>query len=256
VAKQASLKIPIRLMKPQIFRVRAARAPLTAIIYAVAGLMAFASQAQAAELSGNVALTTDYVWRGSTQTQGDPAVQAGFKVTGKSGLYASAWGSNVEFAPETRASSELDFTVGWSKALDAKWAVDVNLLRYQYPATAVDLNWTELNGTITYNGDYWASLGFSNEALGYDARGTYALVGAKFPVSNTFRVETSVAHYFLDDAVVAKSGYTHGLVSAVWTFQSPFELRVTAHDTDANARAVFGEAFAGSRVEAALQASF
>jgi uncharacterized protein (TIGR02001 family) len=177
-------------------------------------------------------------------------------VVGKSGLYASAWGSNVEFAPETRASGELDFTVGWSHALGAKWAMDVNLLRYQYPATAVDLNWTELNGTIIYNGNYWASLGVSNEALGYDARGTYALVGAKFPITDTFRVETNVAHYFLDNAVVAKSGYSHGMASAVWTFKAPYELRVTAHGTDANARAIFGDDFAGSRVEAAFQASF
>lgn len=256
MAKQALLNISIRLMKPQIFRVREARTPLTAIICAVVGLMVAASQAKAAELSGNVALTTDYVWRGGTQTQGDPAVQAGLKVTGKSAVYASAWGSNVEFAPETRASSELDFTVGWSKALGAKWAVDVNLLRYQYPATAVDLNWTELNGTITYNSNYWASLGVSNEALGYDARGTYALIGAKFPITDAFRFETNVAHYFLDSAVIATSGYTHGLVSAVWTFKAPYELRVTAHGTDANARAIFGDDFAGSRVEAALQASF
>ncbi|HPW14053.1 MAG TPA: TorF family putative porin, partial [Thermomonas sp.] len=70
-----------------------------------------AADASAADLSGNATLTTDYVWRGSTQTQGDPAVQAGFKVSGASGLYASAWGSNVKFAPETHASSELDFTI-------------------------------------------------------------------------------------------------------------------------------------------------
>lgn len=77
-----------------------------------------AANASAADLSGNATLTTDYVWRGSTQTQGDPAVQAGFKVSGASGLYASAWGSNVKFAPETHASSELDFTISWGKRLN------------------------------------------------------------------------------------------------------------------------------------------
>ena len=137
-------------MKQKIFRMREARAPLMTAICAVVGLMALATQAKAAEVTGNATLTSDYVWRGSTQTQGDPAVQAGFKLAGESGLYASVWGSNVEFAPETHASSELDFTVGWGKQLADEWAVDVNVLHYRYPSTAVDLNWTELNGTVTW----------------------------------------------------------------------------------------------------------
>jgi len=223
--------------------------------------LACAAQARASDLSGNAAVTTDYVWRGSSQSSGDPAVQAGFKVAGESGLYASIWGSNVKFAPGSDASSEFDYTVGWGKSLNDDWALDVNVLRYQYPSTAVDLNWTELNGTVTYKGNTWASVGHSNEALGYDASGTYAQIGAKFPVNDAFRFEAALAHYFLDDAVVAENGYTHGQVSAIWAFnaQAPgkhVELRVTAHATDSDAKAIFGDDYAGSRVEAALQASF
>lgn len=243
-------------MKQTIFRARETRAPLTALFCTVVGLMAMTSQAKAADVGGNAAITTDYVWRGSTQTSGDPAVQAGFKIAGENGLYASAWGSNVRFAPGSDANAEFDFTVGWGKALNDDWALDVNVLRYQYPSTAVDLNWTELNATATYKGNYWASVGHSNEALGYDASGTYALVGAKFPINEAFRVEAAVAHYFLDDGVVARDGYTHGSVGAVWAFKAPFELRVTAHATDSDAKAIFGDAYAGARIEAALQASF
>ena len=238
------------------------RSPLQLLPFAFSALSllvigaTFATSAKAQSFSGNAALTTDYVWRGSTQTSGNPAVQAGVKVAGDSGLYASVWGSNVKFAPGSDASSEFDFTVGWGKSLNDDWAVDVNVLRYQYPSTAVDLNWTELNGTVTYMGNYWASVGHSNEALGYDAGGTHALVGARFPVNDAFRVEAAVAHYFLDDAVVARDGYTHGSVSAVWAFKAPFELRLTAHATDSDAKAIFGDDYAGSHIEAALQASF
>ena len=86
-------------MKQVLFRQREACAPLIALLALVVGGMSLASQTKAADFSGNAALTTDYVWRGSTQTQGDPAVQAGFKLSGDSGLYASIWGSNVRFAP-------------------------------------------------------------------------------------------------------------------------------------------------------------
>ena len=243
-------------MKQTLFRAREARAPLTVLLCTIVGLMALASQAKAEDLSGNAAITTDYVWRGSTQSSGDPAAQAGFKLSGASGFYASAWGSNVKFAPELRASSELDFTIGWSGALSDDWSVDANVLRYQYPSTSTGLNWTEFNGTLTYRGNYWGSVGYSNEALGYDADGVYTLIGAKFPINDRLRLEANAAHYFLDDAVVARNGYTHGWLSVVWTVKGPLEARLTVHGTDDNAKAIFGDDFAGSRVEAALQAGF
>jgi uncharacterized protein (TIGR02001 family) len=245
---KASKRIPGQAMKVKSFRI--------ALSAAIPGLMMIGPNAKAADFSGNATLTSDYVWRGSTQTLGDPAAQLGFKLAGDSGFYASAWGSNVHFAPGTGANLELDLAAGWAKNLSDDWALDVNVLRYQYPSTAVDLNWTELDGTLTWKGNYWVSVGASNEALGYDASGTYLLLGAKWPVNDRFRIETSVAHYFLDDAVVAESGYTHGSMSAIWTFRAPFELRLTAHATDANAKHLFGDDNAGSRVEAALQASF
>lgn len=248
-------------MKRRCFRVREALTPLLFAAGAIAGLMSLGATAQAADVSGTAALTSDYVWRGSTQTQGDPAVQASFRIASETGFYASIWGSNVEFAPEIKASSELDFTVGWAKSLNDDWAVDVNVLHYRYPATTVDLDWTELNGTVTYRGNYWASVGVSNEALGGDAAGTYALLGAKFPVNDALRFEAGVAHYFLDDDVFAEDGYTHGLVSAVWAFKAPasgpnVEARLTAHATDSKAKAIFGDDYAGSRIEAAVQAAF
>lgn len=225
---------------------------------AVVSALGVSTVANAAEVTGNATLTTDYVWRGSTQTQGDPAVQAGVKVAGESGFYGSVWASNVEFAPETHASSEFDFTLGWGRSLYDDWALDVNVLHYRYPSTTVDLNWTELNGTVTWKGNYWASLGYSNEALGFDESGVYGLIGAKFPINDKFRFEAAVAYYDLKDlnGDNRDDGYAHGLVSAVWAFKAPFEARLTAHATDSSAKEFFGENFAGNRIEAALQASF
>ncbi len=248
-------------MHQTLFQWREARAPVLTLLGVVCGVLALTQHAQAADLSGSATLTTDYVWRGSTQTQGKPAVQAGFKLSDDSGLYASLWGSNVKFAPETLANTELDVAVGWGRQLNDDWAVDVNVLRYQYPSTAVDLNWTELNASATYRGKYWAALGHSHQALGYAAAGTYVQAGAKFPVNDAFRIEASTAHYVLSDAVVAKGGYSHVQLSGIWTFKAPasnrnVELRLSAHATDSAAKAIFGHDFAGNRIEAALQASF
>lgn len=231
---------------------RRALRPLGAL--AIAGALSAGATARAADLAGNATLTTDYVWRGSTQTQGDPAVQAGFRLAAAFGFYGSAWASNVRFAPETAASTEFDFAVGWAGKLSEDWALDVNVLRYQYPSTAVDLDWTEVDGTLTYAGNYWLSLGYSPEALGSSERGLYAQVGARFPIRERFRIEALAGHYFLHD-VYGKS-YSHAQLSAIWAVKGPLELRLTAHATDSNAEDIFGTHFAGDRFEAAVQASF
>ncbi|HEY0334311.1 MAG TPA: TorF family putative porin [Stenotrophomonas sp.] len=209
--------------------------------------------AHADALSGNLALTSDYVWRGTTQTQGDFAAQAGLKWAADNGLYAAAWGSNVEFAPETHASSELDLVLGWSGALASDWALDANLTHYRYPSTTVELDWTELNGTLTWKQNYWLQLGWSDEVMASDAHGTYAQLGGRLPLGERCRVEAALGHYWLDD--VYGDSYTHGQVGVVWAIASPLELRLTAHDTDHAAERLF-PGLAGSRAEAALQASF
>lgn len=226
------------------------RAP-AAVLLCLGTLVAPA--AHALQGSGNAALITDYVWRGSTQTQGDPAVQAGFKMAGDSGFYGMVWGSNVKFAPETRASSELDFIVGWSGQLSDTFALDVNLTHYRYPSTAVDLDWTEVIATAMWHQNWWLTVGYSNDALAADEAGTYTQIGAKFPIGDAFRIEAAVGRYWLDD--VYGEDYAHAQLGAVWAFKAPFELRVTLHDTDGAARRLF-PGLAGSRVEAALQASF
>lgn len=232
----------------------ATRKPSLSLVAVVcAALLAHPFAAQAAQVSGNAALATDYVWRGTTQTQGDPAVQAGVRLAGDAGWYGSVWASNVEFAPDTHASSEFDVVLGWAGALSDAWALDLNLTHYRYPSTTVDLNWTELVATATLKQNYWLQLAHSTEALGTPDAGTYAQVGAKFPVSETLRIETALGHYWLDDAY--GESYSHAQLGGVWAFKAPFELRVTAHATDASAKRLF-PGLAGSRVEAALQASF
>ena len=212
--------------------------------------------ARAAELQGTATLTSDYVWRGSSQTLGDPAAQAGIRVVGGSGVYASAWGSNVKFAPDAGARHELDLGLGWSGALARDWTADVGLLRYRYPGNRAGLDWSELDATLTWKSRYWMTLAHSRRALGTAAVGTYAQFGAKWPLRPGFRIEAALARYWLDGSVLPVGGYAHAQLGAVWTLAAPLEFRLTAHATDGNAGRLFGGGNAGSRLEAALQASF
>ncbi|MEO6138603.1 MAG: TorF family putative porin [Luteimonas sp.] len=219
----------------------------------IAGAVVFASPAQAGEVSGNVTLTTDYVWRGSSQTLEKPAAQAGMKFAGQKGFYASAWGSNVEFAPALSASSEFDLTIGWGGKVGDDWAIDVNALRYVYPGTTVNVDWNEVNASATWRDRAWVGVGHSTNAMASGARGTYVNGGVRIPAGEKLRFEIGAGHYAMADAL---PDYSHAWASGVWVFKAPFELRITAHATDNRAKTRFGNDFAGNRMEAALQASF
>lgn len=221
-------------------------------------LLAGAAAAHAASVSGNATLTSDYVWRGSTQSAGDPAVQAGLALAADSGAYASLWASSIKFDASPHASTEVDGVLGWRGQWNPDWAWDANLTRYQYPAAAA-LNWTELGATVTWKQRVWAQLGWSDDALASDTTGTYAQLGARYPFNARFRLEAAVGHYWL--AHGDADSYSHGLLSAVFALPSgrqggpALELRLTAHDTDRAAERLF-PGMAGGRVEAALQATF
>ena len=101
--------------------------------------------------SGSAAVTTDYRFRGLTQTQNDPAVQAGFTLAHDSGLYLGLWGSNVDFG-EGSPSLELDPSIGFATTLESfasKPVLDVGMVYYNYPS-ADDLNWLEFYGKLTF----------------------------------------------------------------------------------------------------------
>lgn len=101
--------------------------------------------------SASVALTTDYIWRGVSQTNNEPAIQGSVDLAHDSGAYIGVWGSNVEFGDDT--SLELDIYAGFSNAFNigsATVTYDVGWLRYEYPAES-SLNFNELYGGLSFS---------------------------------------------------------------------------------------------------------
>ena len=101
--------------------------------------MAFASMflilssyASAVEISGNVALSSDYIWRGMTQTQGDLSVNGGFDVSTDMGFYIGTWASNAG-GTGTDYSMELDVYLGFSGEMAENMTYDVGYISVIYP---------------------------------------------------------------------------------------------------------------------------
>jgi uncharacterized protein (TIGR02001 family) len=49
-------------------------------------------------LSGNVALTNNYLWRGLEQNNGESAVSGGLDFSASSGFYVGTWVSNASWS--------------------------------------------------------------------------------------------------------------------------------------------------------------
>ncbi|MBP0597495.1 TorF family putative porin [Herbaspirillum sp. LeCh32-8] len=90
-------------------------------------------------LTGNLGVVSQYVFRGTTQTNRKPALQGGFDLTHDNGLYAGLWMSNVSWISDTNsaasASLEADLYAGWKPALTDWLNADVGVLHYAYPGS-------------------------------------------------------------------------------------------------------------------------
>lgn len=213
-----------------------------------------AAPASAMDFSGSATLTSDYVFRGISQTKGDAAPQLGGKLAFDSGVYGAAWASTVDYGDAIGSDAEVDLVAGWNRTFAERWNLDVNLTRFTYPGTRapLSLDYNEIITTLTLDQRWWAMLGWSKNVLATGERGIYAEAGAKFPLTDTFRFETFAAHYDLDDAY--GDSYSRAQLSAIYTV-GQMDLRASGHWTSDSAKRMF-PGVAGSRFEAAMTWNF
>ena len=113
-----------------------------AVTLTASALPALADEAPAAPadpLSFNVSLTSDYRYRGISQTRLKPALQGGIDYAFDSGFYIGTWGSSISWLsdgnPSVNASLELDIYGGYKNSFSEDWSYDVGILTYNYPGS-------------------------------------------------------------------------------------------------------------------------
>jgi uncharacterized protein (TIGR02001 family) len=99
--------------------------------------------------SGNVAFTSDYVFRGISQTGGHTALSGGFDVAHTSGLSAGVWASNISWAPST--SLEVDLYANYGFSLSKDFSATVGYLAYVYEGNS-SINTGEINASVSAYG--------------------------------------------------------------------------------------------------------
>lgn len=110
-----------------------------------------------AQLAFNVGATTDYRYRGLSQSQLKPALQGGVDYTA-GGFYIGAWASTIRWVKKSGgdANIELDIYGGYKGEIVKDLGYDVGVLTYVYPSnnlkpiTGANANTTELYAALTY----------------------------------------------------------------------------------------------------------
>ncbi|MCB1052391.1 MAG: hypothetical protein H6510_07965 [Acidobacteria bacterium] len=81
-----------------------------------------------AQLSANIGVTSNYVWRGLTQNEEDPAVQGGVDYGWANGIYIGTWASNVPKPYDV----EIDGYLGWAGETESGFGWDIGYVYYAY----------------------------------------------------------------------------------------------------------------------------
>jgi len=130
--------------------------------------------------SASVAGTSDYTFRGISQTSENPALQGSFgwdksfkAGSQEIGLYASAWGSNLKFKDSDNAYLEIDYTGGLTTTV-AGVKLDAFGIYYTYPDANDALNYdyveagfgagydfkvVSVNGQVYWSPDFFGGIG-------------------------------------------------------------------------------------------------
>lgn len=210
------------------------------------------ARAQETDVAFNVAASTDYVFRGVSQTGEDPAISAGVDLT-SGAFYVGAWASNVAFPGDDDTNAEVDLYGGWRGEV-AGWALDLGGVAYLYAnqPDGADYDYVEARvaasraiGPATIGAAVFWSPDFFGAS---EDEATYVEANAAFAPAERWTVSGALGRQF----VSSDFDYTTWNVGAAYQLTDNVTFDVRYHDTDEHD---FGDIY-GSRGVATLKAVF
>lgn len=211
----------------------------------------------AAEASGYVALTSDYVWRGATQSDGNPALQLAGELVFEPGIYAGAWASTMDIAnsPDRERDLQLNVYLGYGHEVNERWVVGGAVVSYNYPGQTgdVDYDYIEYHLTASFRDRFWLQYAYSPD-LYHSGRDSHnAELYTEWAVGKSLLAGAGFGYY--DVSELAGSGYSYWELGITWPV-SRFELDLRYHDANRWVPIVSSSERDGARLAASISLAF
>ena len=220
-------------------------------------LACVALPAHAVEFSGYLTLTTDYVWRGVTQSNGDPAVQVGGEVGLRSGIYAGLWGSTIDIdsGGGRQRDFELNYYAGISHELSRHWNVGLNVVAYTYPGQTgpIDYNYEEFGFSLNYDDRAWLEYAYSPDYWGLDIESHNVELISEWAAGKRLVLGAAVGYF--DFQGLVDDSYVYWDLGATWPINR-FSIDLRYHDTNGSVFIVSSPDRADARAVLSLRVVF
>lgn len=195
----------------------------------VGALLCMASFYGQAGVEANFGVTSNYVWRGVTQSADGVSASGGVDYTNDNGFYAGVWVGGIDSG--SKNGTELDLYFGYSGA-QGDFEYDVGYIYYAYPTTGFeDSNFGEIALSGSYKG-FSAGLAYTvNSQVGdgsaFDTGDVYLNVGYGFDLAEEYSLGLTYGYYNFD--ADAADDYGHFLVELS---KGDFSFAVSKADSD------------------------
>jgi len=152
----------------------------------LAGLLVVPAHAEDEEegwwYGGSLTATSDYVFRGVSQTDESPAIQGSLDLGHSNGFYTGVWASNVDFDSPDGIDMEINIYAGWVFAFENETELDLQFVRYIYPGAneGFGINYNEYIAAYSFLDNYTASVAYSDDFLKSDESTFYYNLGAEY----------------------------------------------------------------------------
>jgi uncharacterized protein (TIGR02001 family) len=156
--------------------------------------------------SASVGATTDYIFRGVSQTYDSGALQLGGNYQNSQGWFVGAWGSNVDPYPHAGGSAELDLYAGVTRPIGADFSArlaythysyldDPRPSRYDYDEISVSAAYLDrIAATLSYQPDTTGDSNFGY--AGHHPSGAFELT-SRWPIWRDLSLTAGVGYYDL-----------------------------------------------------------
>lgn len=194
-----------------------------------------------AQFSGNVSLTSDYRYRGISQTRLKPAIQGGLDYGLPAGFYVGVWASSIKWIndiPGGDSDVEIDLYGGVKGEVMPGLGFDVGVLRYEYPSNNLNpsASTTELYGALSYGpvtGKY--SHAVTNTFANADSKNSYYLdLSGTFDLGNGFSLVPHVGYQHIEGPAEDAASYTDYALTVTKDLGSGFSVSGAIVGTDAD----------------------